>query len=93
MEYTFSYDVETTTTDVQITSVTFKEELTEEQVIRLIDSYKTGKYYNLDEDESIADIYDMIRDIAIQSEEQEEYGELVGTEFKITNFRYPEELQ
>ena len=39
------------------------------------------------------DIYDLIRDIAIQLEEQEEYGELVGTEVEVTNFRYPEELR
>lgn len=39
------------------------------------------------------DIYDLIRDIAIQLEEQEEYGELVGTEVEVTNFGYPEELR
>lgn len=39
------------------------------------------------------DIYDLIRDIAIQLEEQEEYGELVGTEVEVTNFRYPVELR
>lgn len=53
----------------------------------------TGRLnFFLNEDESISDIYDMIHDIAIQSEEAEEYGDLVGTVVEVTNFRYPEEL-
>ena len=92
MEFTFNYDVETTTTNVQIASVTFKEELTRDQSERLLASAAAGKYFFLNEDESISDIYDMIHDTAIQLEEQEEYGDLVGTVVEVTNFRYPEEL-
>lgn len=93
MEYTFTYDVEMDENVNQITSVSFKEELTKNQEQRLRESYDSGKYYSLDEDENIADIYDMVLDTAIQLEEQEEYGELIGTEVRLTNFRYPEELK
>lgn len=94
MQFTFEYEVDQGTRSSEIISVSFKEELTDEQTERLIASYKTGNFNYLDEDDSISDIYFMVEDIATQIEEQDEdYGALVGTEVKVTNFSYPEELK
>lgn len=91
MILTFSFDVKKTGADEEYTTVYFKEELSEEQAGRLEKSYRTGRYYSLDEDENIEDIFNMVYDIAMQLEEQEEDYE--ETSVQLTNFRYPEELR
>lgn len=91
MILTFSFDVEKIGADEEYTTVYFKEELSEEQAERLEKSYRTGRYYSFDEDESIEDIFNMVYDIAMQLEEQEEDYE--ETSVQLTNFRYPEELR
>ena len=92
MKFSFEYEVETDNPQYIYTSVTILEELTQEQAERLKNSYNTGKYHYMEEDDTISDIFNEIYEIAIQLEEQDENGNPVEGEVKVLNFRYPKEI-
>lgn len=92
MELTFSYEVETIDTKVNIGSVRFNEFITEEAGERLKKSYEKG-YAFISDDAEIADIYDAIYESAIEIEKDQGYYDLLGTEVKLTEFLYPEEIR
>lgn len=92
-EFTFSFNViewltanEEETAD-EIASISFKEELTDEQADRLEQSYASGNFQYLHEDRDIVDIYRDICDCIDQIADVEP-----GQEAELERIEYPEEL-
>lgn len=92
MELIFSYEVETIDTKVNIGSVRFNEFLTDEAAERLKKSYEKGFVY-INDDAEISDIFDAIYESTIEIEKEQGYYYLLGTEVKLTEFLYPEEIR
>lgn len=91
-EYTFAYDVDALRANVNIGSASCGAELTDEQLARVRESLKSGKYRFLEEDHRLFDVWKLAYDAAIRVEKQTEYGSEVGKLVFPIRFSYPLEL-
>lgn len=91
MKFNFDYEVDhiDAKDEIEVIQASITEELNEEQTECLIASYRTGKFEYLNEDETIADIYKQISDMAREIE-KDFISENI--KFEVRDFEYPYEL-
>lgn len=90
-ELTFEFDMELGSAFIVLEHYEVTCELTEKQFLRLKQSYRKGYFKYINEDESIADIFDTVY-VEAYDKAKKNYWYPYREGIAVNNFKYPKEL-